>query len=382
MESNIVITCSPGIATFLAEEVENLGFPIIKTDGKSITTSGSFTDTIILNYKLRTANRVLYRLFTFDARHPNHLYKNVTKFPWEEWISPQGYFSVDSFVKNDFIKDSRFANLRVKDAIVDRILKQSGSRPDSGPERNKTVLFLYWFEKNATIYLDTSGETLAKHGYRLASTKAPLPETVASSCLLKSKWNGDNHFINPMCGSGTLAIEAALLAAKRYPGDLRFNYGFMHQQKQEFELFNSLRANCNKIPDKLPFAIVANDKDRRAISAARQNAQKAGVEHLIDFHVGDFRKMEIPDGDGAVIINPEYGIRMGNEEDMSGHYSDIGDFLKQACKGKNAFIFTGNLVAAKKIGLKASSRTQFYNGKIECRLLEYNIYEGSQRKKD
>jgi putative N6-adenine-specific DNA methylase len=269
----------------------------------------------------------------------------------------------------------------VKDAIVDRIKDKKGLRPNSGPEYNKTVVNLYWQEDKAEIFLDTSGETLSKHGYRKIPGKAPMLEALATSTIMATKWDRKSPFINPMCGSGTLAIEAALLATDKYPGLFRMNYGFMHIIGYDEQVFFVER---RKLKDKskkdISFKIVASDISEDAVDVSKRNAKTAGVDHLIEFHVCDFAETPVPEGEaGVVFFNPEYGERLGVHSKLEATYKRMGDFMKQSCKGYSGYIFTGNPDLAKKIGLKASRRMEFYNGKLDCRLLEYDLYDGSKR---
>jgi len=256
-------------------------------------------------------------------------------------------------------------------------------RPDSGPDKNRTVIYIYWKDNHVSVYLDTSGESLSKHGYRKIPFLAPMQESLASALILSSKWDKNSHFINPMCGSGTLAIEAALIAADRANGLLRTNYGFMHIKGYDETVYQQERKKAKeKVKRKLPFKIVATDNAPKAIEAAKQNAMTAGVDHLIEFNVCDFAETEIPDGNGVVIINPPYGDRIGEEDELEFMYTGIGDFFKRKCKGYIGYVFTGNPSLAKKIGLKTKRRMEFYNAKIECRLLEFELYEGSRKKRN
>ncbi|MEA3347804.1 MAG: class I SAM-dependent RNA methyltransferase, partial [Pseudomonadota bacterium] len=223
---HIVIPCSPGITPFLVRELRDLKMPIIDERATSVTSKGDFTDVLRLNLSLRTGQRVLWRLAAFEAENPDQLYEKLMPLPWEELVAADGYFSVTSVVDTPTIRDSRFANLRVKDAIVDRLRRCCGRRPDSGPLRDKLVFHLFWQQDKVKFYLDTSGPTLAQRGYRLDPGKAPLRETLAAALILASGWNGAKTLVNPMCGSGTLAIEAALLAQNRIPGLLRQAYSF------------------------------------------------------------------------------------------------------------------------------------------------------------
>jgi putative N6-adenine-specific DNA methylase len=230
------------------------------------------------------------------------------------------------------------------------------------------------------VFIDTTGETLAKHGYRKLPGQAPMLEALASATIISSKWDYTSTFINPMCGSGTLAIEAALLATKRVPGLLRDNYAFMHILGFERNMYHEERAKLDDEIIKQPtLKIIASDISEKAINIARINAEAAGVADLIDFEECDFADTTIPEGDGIVMINPEYGERLGDETELQSTYARIGDFLKQKCKGKTGYIFTGNLELAKAIRLKPSRRIEFLNAKIDCRLLEYDLYAGTKR---
>jgi len=380
-EDRIVINCSPRITPFLKEEVESLGYDAEITGKQSVETSGTFLDCMTLNLHLRTASRVLFHIKSFKAVKPDDLYQEVYEMPWLNYIQANGYINIDGFIKNDFIKDSRFANLKVKDAIVDKIQNLKNTRPDSGPRSDKTSLFIYWINDDVSIYINTSGDTISKHGYRKIPFKAPMMESLAAATILASKWDKNSHFINPMCGSGTMAIEAALLATNRPPGIFRSNYGFMHTNFFNRDEWLNIRQGAKeRVKKKLDFKIIATDISNRAVEAAKHNAQTAGVDHLIEFEVCDFRKTLVPEDDGGIVFfNPEYGQRLGEEEELTGLYSELGDFLKKKCKGYHGYIFTGNLNLAKKIGLKAKRRIEFYNGKIDSRLLEYELYAGSKK---
>jgi putative N6-adenine-specific DNA methylase len=242
------------------------------------------------------------------------------------------------------------------------------------------VIYLYWKNDQAEIFIDTSGETLAKHGYRKLPGQAPMLEALAAGTILSTKWDHATPFINPMCGSGTLAIEAALMATKRAPGLLRNNYAFMHILGYETEMYTSERIKLDEQVVELPgIKIIASDMSERAIDIARINAAAAGVDHLIDFEVCDFEDTTIPEGEGVVMFNPEYGERLGDEVELNATYARIGDFLKQRCKGKTGYVFTGNLDLAKAIRLKTSRRIEFFNATIDCRLLEFELYAGTKR---
>ena len=380
-KSRIAITCAKGVPPFLKKEVVSLGFPVLSEGKAEVETEGTLEDTLRFNLLIRTGQRILFLIESFHAMTPDELYKKISQIQWEDYIPEGSYFSVTSSVNNPTIKDSRFANVKCKDAIVDRLKDRRGRRPDTGPERNRTVIHLYWRGNFCQVFLDTSGEPLSKRGYRLIPLKAPMQETLGAAVILATGWRGDGNFINPMCGSGTLAIEAAWMALGRAPGLLRSNYGLMHLKGFDEPSWKTLRRKIRaEAKDWFNGRIIATDISPQAVEAARKNAMTAGVERWIEFGVCDFSETPVPSGGGAVILNPEYGERLGKEDELKETYKKMGDFFKKKCQGYKGYIFTGNLELAKKVGLRTNRRITFFNGPIECRLLEFDLYEGSRKR--
>ncbi len=382
-KSRVVLTCAKGVPPFLKQEILSLGFPVLSVGGSEVGTEGTLEDTRRLNLSIRTGQRVLYLLESFSAKTPDELYKRISRISWEDYIPEDSYFSVTSSVHNPTIKDSRFANVKCKDAVVDRIKEKRGKRPDTGPERDKVVIHLYWRGDFCQVFLDTSGEPLSRRGYRMIPLKAPMQETLAAAVVLATGWTGDGNLINPMCGSGTLAIEAALIGLGRASGLLRGNYGFMHLKGFDESFWKALRRRVRaEAKDTFNGRIIATDISQQAVEAAKKNAMTAGVDRFIEFGVCDFSETPVPSGGGAVVLNPEYGERLGETEKLKETYKNIGDFFKKKCQGYRGYLFTGNLDLAKKVGLRTNRRITFFNGPIECRLLEYDLYEGSKKSKD
>ncbi len=377
--SKIVITCPKRMSLWLKAELLDLGYSNLEEGHMSVSLQGTLHDCMKLNLFLRTGHSILFQVKEFHAKTPEDLYKEMLTIPWEEYIDVNGYFSVTSFSDNPEILDSRFPNLKCKDAIADRITSKKGSRPNSGSDRNKTVINLHWRDDRASIYLDTSGETIAKHGYRKIPFKAPLQESLAAALILASRWDKRSHFINPMCGSGTLAIEAALIAQNRAPGLLRSNFGFMHLIGFDPQPWEEMRREARLASKKIDFKIIASDLNEDAIQAAQRNAATAGVDHIIDFICCDFRETPVPEGGGVVMINPEYGERLGEVDELRILYKEIGDFFKKSCSGYTGYVFTGNLDLGKQVGLKPKRKIEFYNSKIDCRLLEFELYSGTKK---
>ncbi|MBI5640775.1 MAG: class I SAM-dependent RNA methyltransferase [Nitrospirae bacterium] len=380
-KSRILITCPKGLSPYVREELSTLEFPVLSEGIAAVLTEGTLSDTMLLNLYLRTGHRVLFLLRDFHAAHADELYENVYDIGWEDFLTADGYICVTSHVENPTIRDSRFANLKCKDAIVDRLMIRYGSRPDSGSERNRSVVHLFWKDDQCSIYLDTSGEPLSKRGYRKIPFKAPMQETLAAAVILATGFSGSSNLVNPMCGSGTLAIEAALIGLNKASGLLRDNFGFMHIRGFERGYWDELTERAKSlVRETLQGRIIATDRDPEAVDSAKKNAAAAGVGHLIEFGTCDFGETPVPDGGGVVLFNPEYGERMGRKKDLEETYRGVGDFMKKSCRGYKGFIFTGNPDLAKNVGLRTRRRIQFFNSEIECRLLEYELYEGSRKR--
>ena len=378
--SRIIVTCNKRLAPYLEMEVRELGYEPEWVFATGLQLRGTLKDCVRLNLNLRCASQVHYSLRQVTVDSPDELYDAVTQMPWEDWMEPDSYFSVTSHVDHFMVNTPLFVNVRVKDAIADRFRKRFGQRPNSGPELDRLVVHVYWKEQEAEIFIDTSGETLAKHGYRKIPGKAPMLEALATATILASRWDRQSPFVNPMCGSGTLAIEAALIATNRRPGLLRDNYSFLHIKNFDDAIYKAeLREVRKKVTEVAGLVVIASDLRTDAIEVSKVNAGLAGVDHLIRFQVGDFEETEVPATPGAVFFNPEYGERLGELTALEATYARMGDFMKKTCQGYTGYIFTGNLELAKKIGLKATRRIEFYSAKLDCRLLEYELYGGTRR---
>ncbi|MFZ4395288.1 MAG: THUMP domain-containing class I SAM-dependent RNA methyltransferase [Kiritimatiellia bacterium] len=417
--ANLVVSCARGLAPLAAQELAQLGYAVSDASETMVSVRGTLMDAMRLNLWLRSAHRVLWPLATVRARNLDDLYAAVKRIAWEEWLDPAGYFTVNTAVWNETIRDTRMPSLRAKDAIADRMREVCGRRPDAGPEFTGAAVFVYWREQDLRIYLDTTGEPLSKRGYRKLPGKAPMQETLAAACVLATGWDGTRPFVLPMCGSGTPAIEAALIARRRAPGIFRQRYTFMgltgfrdtespehapgaaacaplpetaadsapvcvapsRQPLCPSAFWQKLRSEARKgeRADDLP-PIVATDIDPQAVDIARQNAEAAGVTEDIAFDVCDFAYTQMPIRPGVVFLNPEYGARMGDAATLEPLYARIGDFFKKNCSGWRGFVFTGNLDLSRKIGLRSASRKIFFNGPIECRLVGFDLYDGTRRK--
>ncbi len=380
MTSHLFITTPKFLTPYLDEELHSLGFAQREVSLAGIRVEGSYHDAMRCNLLLRCAHRVLYHVHSFTAATADDLYARAVEYAWEEVINADGYFSIVSSVDNPSIRNSQYAHVKLKDAIADRMRKKFGRRPDSGPKTDQTVFFLYWKGNACSIYLDTSGVPLSRRGYRVMSHEAPLSEVLAAAIVKATNWNPTEIFVNPMCGSGTLAIEAALAGTQTPSQILRSNFGFMHSRWYDAAQWNSIRAAALKnVRTTVAHPIVATDLSASAVQATRKNARTAGMLDFMDVQLGDFRRTNVPEGDGVVVLNPEYGERMGTAKNLDELYEQIGDWFKQHCEGKRAYVFTGNLDLGKRVGLRPSRKIPFFNADIECRLYEYIMYRGTKR---
>jgi putative N6-adenine-specific DNA methylase len=379
-QSRVIVTCSKRLSPYVEREVVELGFAPTRTFPTGVELMASLNDCIRLNLNLRSASQVLYSLRTFGADSPDDIYKNLRKFPWEEVLDADGYFTVTNQVNHPTVNNSMFVNVKVKDAVVDGMRERFGRRPNSGPAHDKAVIHLFWRDNRAEVFVDTSGETLSKHGYRKIPGRAPMLEGLAAATLMATQWDRKSPLVNPMCGSSTIAIEAAMLATNRRPGLHRTNYSFMHLKGFDERVYaREYRELEKQIVEVDELTIIATDISTDAIKISKANAAAAGVDRYIRFDVCDFAETTVPDRPGVIYFNPEYGERLGEVSELEVTYERIGDFMKQKCEGYLGYIFTGNLDLAKRIGLKARRRIEFYTAKLDCRLLEYELYKGSKR---
>ena len=379
--SIILINCPLYVTPYLKAEVEALGYTITWEHPNGVEIKGTMNDCIRLNYFLRSASKVLWMIKKVKAADANELFNKVSEVPWENYLRKDEQFAVTSFTRNGTINTTLYTNLKCKDAIVDRFRRKFGYRPDSGSERTGAVVFVFWDNNDVSLYLDTSGVSLNKRGYRKYPFAAPMQENLAAGVIMATEWDMNSTFVNPMCGSGTFAIEAALMALNRYPGYLRKEFSFQQFKDYNEEEFYRELDNENTLNSKshIDFKIIASDIHPDAIRDAKLNAETAGVSEFIDFVECAVEDTPVPDEKGIVIMNPPYGDRMGGGDDeLIELYKTIGNFMKRKCSGYKGFVFTGNLEAAKFIGLKPKRKIRFMNAQIDCKLFGYDLYAGKK----
>lgn len=366
-----------GLETVLAEELSALGAGDIQPKNRLVVCTGDLGTLYRANLWCRTAIRVLKPLATFAARDEKALYQGVRSIDWSAWVSASGTLAIDADVRSSFTTHSLFIAQLAKDAVVDQFREKTGKRPSVDLERPDLRIVVSLFEDTAQIYVDASGESLHKRGYRRKAGEAPVSETLAAGILKLSGWNGTTPLLDPMCGSATFCIEAALMAKNVAPGLLRPRFGFQSWKDYDRSLWEGLVADAKKqISPKVDVSITGIDIDPRVVEIARENTARAGVEDLVRLECGDFFK---GDGKGkppgTLVMNPPYDERLP-VDNVAELCQKIGTRLKLGYAGWTAWVLSGNLEAMKYVGLRSSRRIPLYNGSIECRLFKFELREG------
>ncbi|MCM2358819.1 MAG: THUMP domain-containing protein [Geobacteraceae bacterium] len=368
-------TAGKGVEEVLAGELRGLGIAVAAVESGGVRFTGEIADCWRANLWLRSASRVLIPLAAFPCSTPQELYDGVRAISWSRYLTPAMTLAVDCSLRESALTHSGFAALKAKDAIVDEIRDRCGSRPNVDTRDPDLRVNLHLVKNRCTVSLDSSGTPLDRRGYRLERTEAPLRETLAAALVELSDWDGTVPLADPMCGSGTILIEAALKAGRRAPGLLRKGFGFQRWPGFDPSLWGDLvaAARAEALPS-LTGKIVGCDRSAPALAVARQNARRAGVEGLLNLAQRELRDFAPPPGPGVLLFNPPYGQRLGEEEALKPLYRQIGDVMKQRCTGYTAYLLTGSQELSKCVGLRASRRFVLFNGPIECRLLKYELY--------
>jgi len=337
--------------------------------------NGDLRSLYSVNLHSRTGMHALVKLLEIKASNNDELYEGVLDYPWYEWITPEDTIFIRSRIKSRYFNNSQYASLKVKDALVDRIRKKTGNRPDVDKVNPRYSLFLFILEDKVSIYLNSSGTSLFKRGYREKIHKASLNEALASGIILLSGWTPDKPFYDPMCGSGTFSIEAAMMGRNIPAGYYRKGFAFQKWHHFDNQLWNTIIKEAQEKISHDRLKIFSYDNISANIVLSRQNSRRILIHNYIRFKKAEFCDFE-PEEPGVVIINPPYGQRLDEESELNELYKLIGDILKKNCQDSNAFILSGNTNLAKYIGLKHENSIQLKNGKIDCRLLHFPIRHG------
>ena len=374
-------TAPRGLEELLAVELAGLGAQEPKAVPGGVGFSGTWEACYRANLWSRLASRVLWRVSEFPYAGEEDIYGNTRAVDWPRMFRVERTLRVNVTAQKSPLKSLEFATLRIKDAVCDRFRDDTGSRPNVNRATPDVRVHAFLDAGRGALYLDTSGEPLFKRGWRSTVVEAPLRENLAAGILQLAGWTPEDALLDPMCGGGTLLVEAAAMARGRAPG-LRRGFGFEKLAAHNAKLWQKLREDAAK-PSKQsqPIRLYGSDNDPRALAVARRSLAEAGVERWVTLEQCDVLSRRAPEESGVLVANPPYGERIGSAEELAEFYPKLGDTLKKNFPGWRSYIFTADLRLPKLIRLDASRRTPLFNGALECRLYEFKIVAGSNRSK-
>ncbi len=366
---------SRGLMDVLHDELNTLGFTSLQKTPGGVYFDANWAGCYRANLCLRTASRVAVTILDFPAYNPDDLYNNIRKHDFTKYISVNGTVAVDAHTDSDIFRDQRFVALKVKDAVVDQFTEKFGSRPNVDSKDPDLRILIRVQGNFVNVAIDTTGDPLFKRGYRVKSVEAPMKENLAAALVKMSEWDGKTPLVDPMCGSGTILLEAALIGMKISPGTLRRGFAFQKWSTLQKDVLKAEAEFATSQETDMPKDLLYGyDIDRKAIIAAQQNAQEAGLDEYIKFRRSPIELIEPPpDMKGIIICNPPYGARLGEIDELKDVYRNMGFIFKSKFKGWVAWVLCGEAELAPLIGMKASRRIPIMNGPIECRFLRYEI---------
>jgi putative N6-adenine-specific DNA methylase len=366
-----------GLEPVLAKELTQLGANNIQTGRRMVSFTGDKEMMYRANFQLHTAIKILKPIHHFKARSADDVYEEIKKLDWTTYLDNNRTFAVDAVVFSEEFRHSKFVSYKVKDAIVDQFKEKTGSRPNISVANPDLRLHIHIAEDDATLCLDSSGESLHRRGYRQESVEAPLNEVLAAGMIMMTGWQGDTDFIDPMCGSGTLLIEAALIARNMAPGVFRKEYAFEKWPDFDAELFDRIY-NDDSQEREFNHHIYGYDVDMKAVNTARMNVKAAGLSADITVEQQDFKDFMQPREKAIIVTNPPYGERISTPNLLE-TYSMIGERLKHQFTGGDAWILSYREECFEQIGLKPSLKIPLYNGSLECEFRKYQMFDGKMK---
>lgn len=376
-EFELIAKTFMGLEPVLAQELTQLGANNVQIGRRMVSFTGNKEMMYRANFQLHTAIRILKPIRHFKAGSADDVYEEVKKVDWSKYIEKGKTFSVDSVVYSDEFRNSRFVTYKVKDAIVDQFRENTGDRPNISVSNPDIRLNIHIAEDKATLSLDSSGESLHRRGYRQESVEAPLNEVLAAGMILMTGWKGDTDFVDPMCGSGTLLVEAALIARNMSPGIFRKEFAFERWSDFDQELFDTIY-NDDSQEREFKHHIYGYDVDIKAVNTARLNVRAAGLTSDITVEDADFKDFKRPEEKTIMVCNPPYGERISTPN-LLGTYKMIGERLKHEFMGNDAWILSYREECFDQIGLKPSIKIPVYNGSLECEFRKYSIFDGKMK---
>jgi putative N6-adenine-specific DNA methylase len=380
-ELTIIVKTLFGLENVLVEELQKLGATNIQVLNRAVQFTGNIALLYQSNLHLRTAIKILVPLKTFVTRDQHSLYKHIKEIDWSAYLDRHSSFVIRSVVHSNYFKHSLFVSQKAKDAIVDQLRDENGNRPSVDTENPDLYIDLHISDDKATVSLDSSGLPLNQRGYRKSAGDAPLNEVLAAGMIMLSNWNGQSNFIDPMCGSGTLLIEAAMIASNTAPNILRKEFAFMRWANFDKKLWSQIIINAKssqRFPDKKEIKIIGSDLSMGMLEIAQRNISGAGLSNIISLRNKQFNQFLAPSGQGILVFNPPYGERLKVKQ-IEDLYASIGNSLKNNWKNYEAWILSSNYDAFKHVGLKPHKKIKLFNGSLECRFTSFPIFEGSRK---
>ena len=373
----MIATTLFGLEEILAGELRELGAVKIEVLNRAVRYYGDQAMLYKSNLHLRTALKILKPFQQFMVRDSMDLYKKIKRIDWEQYLSVDGTQAIEATVNGDFFTHSQFAALKSKDAIVDQFREKYDRRPSVDLDDPDLKISLHINDRQCSVALDSSGASLGKRGYRLSPTLAPMSEVLAAGIIALSGWDKQRTLYDPMCGSGTFSIEAALIACNMAPGRLR-HFGFEKWKDFDAELWAVVKQKADEKIVEPTCKIYGSDIDRDAVDSSKSNAATAKVEKYVQFKRMDFLHSEEHFNDGLVLINPPYGERLKEKDEIVPFYKEIGTQLKHHYENCDAWIISSNLEALKFIGLRPSRKIRLFNGPLDCKLQKYELFKGKK----
>jgi putative N6-adenine-specific DNA methylase len=366
-----------GLEEILANELKQLGARETKIGVRNVSFVGDTGFLYKANLSLRTAIKILKPIKRFQVQNEDDLYYHIKKMNWSKYLNLDKTFAINATVSSPYFNHSKYIALKTKDAIADYFTAKLGRRPDVDIKNPDLRIDIHIYNNNCTVSLDSSGDSLHKRGYKVVSSEAPISEVLAAGIIMLAGWKGDSNFIDPMCGSGTILTEAAMIAANIPPQLQRESFAFEKWDDYDEELFKLIfNSSLKRIKD-VSVKIMGYDRSPAALEMSRLNVENADLEDLITLEQKNFFKTEKPQGPTTVLFNPPYDERLS--VDISDFYGKIGDTLKKGYAGSSAWFITGNTEALKHVGLRTSKRIKLYNGSLESRLVKYDLYDGTKK---
>lgn len=377
MEFEMIAKTFQGLEEVLATELVNLGANNVEIQRRAVSFTGDKALMYRANIHLRTASRILKPVFHCKANDADELYKALLELNWTDFMAVGDTFSIEPTVYSEEFKHSKFVAYKVKDAMVDWFREKTGDRPSVRLDNPDLNFNIHIAGNNCTLSLDSSGDSLHKRGYRITQNEAPLNEALAAGMILMAGWNGKTNFVDPMCGSGTLLIEAALIALNIPPGLYRSSFAFEKWADFDKTLFDDIYHD-DSAEREFAFKVYGSDISSRAIQISEQNVKSAGLGRYIELKVADIRDFEAPADSFLMVTNPPYGERIASD-DIFGLYAALGTAMKHKMPSTNCWVLSSHEECLDKIGLKPSERIRLLNGALDCRYQKYEIFSGKRK---